>query len=63
MKNVCVAFDVLLDGVVPPSDLQYMKCHRIFGLKLEDFCCKAQLIAKRHMTKAPATLTYASVVT
>ncbi|KAL7474135.1 LOW QUALITY PROTEIN: hypothetical protein ACHAW6_000128 [Cyclotella cf. meneghiniana] len=62
VKNVCVAFDILPNGVVPPSDHQYMKCHMIFDIKMEDFCCKAQLIARGHMTKAPSTLTYASVM-
>ncbi|KAL7475312.1 LOW QUALITY PROTEIN: hypothetical protein ACHAW6_001234 [Cyclotella cf. meneghiniana] len=36
MKNVWVAFDVLADSVVPPSDHQYMRCHMIF-----DVCCPA----------------------
>jgi hypothetical protein len=34
----------------------------IFHVKMEDFCCKARLVAGGHVTKAPATLTYASVV-
>jgi hypothetical protein len=34
----------------------------VFDVKMEDFCRKARLIAGGHMTKAPATLTYASVV-
>ncbi|KAL7484179.1 hypothetical protein ACHAW6_009825, partial [Cyclotella cf. meneghiniana] len=55
MKNVCVAFDILADGVAPPPDHQYMRCHMIFDVKMEDFCCKAWLIAGGHMTKAPAT--------
>eukprot|EP00804_Cyclotella_cryptica_P024180 CCRYP_019500-RA/>CCRYP_019500-RA protein AED:0.46 eAED:0.46 QI:0/-1/0/1/-1/1/1/0/83 len=29
---------------------------------MEDFCRKARLVAGGHVTKAPATLTYASVV-
>ena len=29
---------------------------------MEDFRCKARLVAGGHMTKAPATITYASVV-
>ncbi|KAL7474132.1 hypothetical protein ACHAW6_000125 [Cyclotella cf. meneghiniana] len=62
MKNVWVIFDVLLDGVVPPLDHQYMKCHMIFDINMEDFCCKAQLVAGGHITKAAATLTYASIV-
>ncbi len=37
-------------------------CHMIFDVKMEDFPHKARLIAGGHMTKAPATLTYASVM-
>ena len=59
---MCVAFDVLADGVAPPADHQYIRCHMIFDVKLEDFCRKARLVARGHVTKAPATLTYASVV-
>jgi hypothetical protein len=62
MKNVHVAFDVLADGVVPQTDHQYIRCHMIFDIKMEDFRRKARLVARGHVTKAPATLTYASVV-
>ncbi|KAL7480720.1 hypothetical protein ACHAW6_006385 [Cyclotella cf. meneghiniana] len=62
MKNVHVAFDVLPDGVVPPPVHQYMKCYMIFDVKMEDICCKTRLEAKGHVTKAPAILTYASVM-
>ena len=34
----------------------------IFDIKMEDFCRKARLVAGGHLTKAPATITYASVV-
>ncbi len=34
----------------------------IFDVKMEDFCHKTRLVAGGYMTKAPATLTYASVV-
>ncbi|KAL7479383.1 hypothetical protein ACHAW6_005115 [Cyclotella cf. meneghiniana] len=34
----------------------------IFDIKMEDFCYKARLVAGGHMTKAPATLTNASIV-
>ncbi len=34
----------------------------IFDIKMEDFRCKARLVAGGHMTKAPATITYASIV-
>eukprot|EP00804_Cyclotella_cryptica_P019581 CCRYP_014330-RA/>CCRYP_014330-RA protein AED:0.31 eAED:0.31 QI:0/0/0/1/0/0/3/0/417 len=62
MKNVRVAFDVLADGVAPPADHQFIRCHMIFDVKMEDFRRKARLVAGGHVTKAPATLTYASVV-
>ena len=34
----------------------------IFDIKMEDFRHKARLVAGGHLTKAPATITYASVV-
>ncbi|KAL7475396.1 hypothetical protein ACHAW6_001312 [Cyclotella cf. meneghiniana] len=34
----------------------------IFDVKIADFSYKAQLVAEGHITKAPATLTYASVM-
>jgi hypothetical protein len=34
----------------------------IFDIKKEDFRCKARLVAGGHMTKAPAAITYASIV-
>ncbi len=34
----------------------------VFDVKMEDFQRKAQLVAGGHMTKAPPTITYASVV-
>jgi hypothetical protein len=34
----------------------------IFDVKMEDFRQKARLVAGGHQTKAPATITYASVV-
>jgi hypothetical protein len=34
----------------------------IFDIEIKGFRCKARLVACGHMTKAPATITYASVV-
>ena len=62
IKNVPVAFDVLNDGIVPPLNHQFMHCHMIFDVKMEDFCCNAKLVAGGHMTKAPAPVSYASIV-
>ena len=38
MNNVCVAFNILDDGKVVPKDHQYVCCHMIFDVKMEDFC-------------------------
>eukprot|EP00804_Cyclotella_cryptica_P001676 CCRYP_009051-RA/>CCRYP_009051-RA protein AED:0.08 eAED:0.08 QI:0/0/0/1/0.5/0.6/5/0/841 len=57
MKNVRVAFDVLADGVAPPADHQFIRCHMIF-----DISVARPARSGGHVTKAPATLTYASVV-
>ena len=62
MQNVRIAFDILEDGSLPPQDYQFVRCHMVFDVKMEDFCWKARLVAGGHMTKAPATLTYASVM-
>ena len=34
----------------------------VFNVKMEDFICKARLVAGGHITKALATITYASIV-
>ena len=57
-----IAFEVLGGGVAPLLDHQYIHCHMIFDIKMEDFHHKARLVAGGHATKAPATLTYASVM-
>ncbi|KAL7474061.1 hypothetical protein ACHAW6_000059 [Cyclotella cf. meneghiniana] len=44
------------------KNVQFMKCHMIFEIKMEDFCHKAWLVARGHMRKATTTLTYASIV-
>jgi hypothetical protein len=62
MKDVRVAFKILPDGQSAPIGYQKIPCHMIFDIKVEDFRCKARLVAGGHMTKAPATITYASVV-
>ncbi len=62
IKDICIAFKILLDGQSAPTGYQKISCHIIFDIKVEDFRCKARLVAGGHMTKAPATITYASVV-
>jgi hypothetical protein len=62
MKNVRVAFKILPDGTSAPNGYHRINCHMIFDVKMEDFRRKAQLVAGGHMTEAPPTITYASVV-
>jgi hypothetical protein len=62
MQNLRIAFDILEDGSLPPPEYQFVRCHLVFDVKMEDFRRKARLVVGGHMTKAPATLTYASVV-
>jgi hypothetical protein len=62
MKDVCVAFKILLNRQSAPIGYQKIPCHMIFDIKMEDFCRKARLVARGHRTEAPMTITYASVV-
>ena len=62
MKDICVAFKILLGGQSAPIGYQKIPCHMMFDIKMEDFCRKARLVARGHRTEAPATITYASVV-
>ena len=62
MKEVRKAFEVIPDGQSAPIGYQKIPCHMIFDIKMEDFKRKARLVAGGHRTEAPATITYASVV-
>ncbi len=45
LKNVKVAFNPLENGLQPPNGYQFVGCHMIFDVKMEDFCRKALLVA------------------
>ncbi len=62
MNEVRKAFDILPNGTTATVGYQKIPCHMVFDVKMKDFRCKARLVAGGHMTKAPATITYASVV-
>ena len=62
MKNARDAFKILPDGTKAPNGYQRINCHMVFDVKMEDFRQKARLVARGHMTEAPPTITYASVV-
>ena len=49
MSSVCVAFDILDDDKKPPPGYKYMEGHLIFDVKMENFCCKAQYVARGHL--------------
>ncbi len=62
MAEVRKAFDILPDGKTAPVGYQKIPCHMVFDIKMEDFKRKARLVAGGQKTEAPATITYASVV-
>ena len=62
MKNVRATIKILPNGTSAPNGYQRIHCHMVFDIKMEDFCPKARLVAGGHMTKAPPTITYSSVV-
>ena len=57
-----MAFEVLPDGKPVPIGHQFVQCHIVFDIKMEDLRQKARLVAGGHMTKALATIMYASIV-
>ena len=62
MENVRVAFEVLPDGKSVPTSHQFVWCHMVFDVKMEVFRYKAKLVAWGHMTLAPTTIMFVSIV-
>ena len=62
IKNVGVAFQVIDDDYVIPSQYQKINCHFVYDIKITTLARKARLVAGGHTTDPPATITYASVV-
>ncbi len=62
IREVHIAFNILPGGGSAPIGYQKILCHMIFDVKMEDFRQKARLVAGGHLTKAPAIITYASLV-
>ena len=54
-------FEVLQYGKSAPISHQFVQCHMVFDVKMEDFRRRVRLVSG-HMTEAPATITYASIV-
>ena len=62
MSNVRVAFEFKGKGEAPPPGYQYVPLRMIFNIKM-DFTCMARLVAGGgHLTDAPSSITYSSVV-
>ena len=62
VENVRLAFEVSPYGKKAPIGHQFVQCHKVFDIKMEDFRHKAKLVTGGPMTEAPATIVYASVV-
>ena len=62
MENVKITFQIIPEGDLPPNGFQYVNCHMIFDIKMENFQRKAYLVAGGHMTHTLDTITYSSVV-
>ena len=58
---VWVAFYIIEKGDTPPPGHQFIKCHIIFVVKMEDLRHKARMVSGDHMTDVPPTITYAIV--
>ena len=56
MSAVKVAFKIIDDNERPPIGSQYMDCHMVFSIKVEDISQKAHLAAGGHMVEAPKSL-------
>jgi Reverse transcriptase (RNA-dependent DNA polymerase) len=61
MLVILPAVRILNSGDKPPVGYQYVPCHMVFDVKV-DFSRKARYVGGGHVTKPPATQTYASVV-
>jgi hypothetical protein len=61
MTNVKVAFKSIGKDIKPPPGYTRIPTQMIFDLKM-DFTRKARLVAGGHVTDAPTTITYSSVV-
>ena len=53
LSVVKVAFKILDDDERPPIGSQYMKCHMVFSIKMEDFSREAHVVAGGHVVEAP----------
>ena len=50
MENMKVAFHILPNGENSPNGYQYVNCHMVLNIKMEDFKRKLCLAARDHVT-------------
>ena len=53
MNNANIAFDIMPDEESVRNGCNKIRCHIIFDAKMEDFICKARLVADGHTTETP----------
>jgi hypothetical protein len=62
IKNVRIAFKILSgDEAVPPT-YQYIRCHMIVDVNMEDFRRNTRFVAGGHTTDTPYVMTYINAV-
>ena len=57
-----VKFQTIAKGKKPPNQFQYVNCHMVFDIKMENLSRKACLVAGGHMTHIPNSITFSNVV-
>ena len=62
MRDARDAFKKLESGDILPIGYQRVNFHMIFDFKMEYSRRKARLVAGRHMTEPPETITYAIIL-
>jgi hypothetical protein len=62
MKNVRIAFKILIGEESVPPTYQEIRCHMILDVKMEDYRRKAKFVAGGNKTDTPHAMTYVIVV-
>ena len=62
MENVKITLQIIPESKMPPNRFQFVNCHMVFVIKMEDFCKKAHLVVGGCMIHTLDTITHSSVV-
>ena len=63
IENVKIAFQTIPEGKKPSNGFQYVNCHMVFNIKMENFQRTAYQVARGPMNLTTETITYSSLVT